>query len=73
MKKYLVSDPNILSGKPVIAGTRIPIASILTLLKEGYTLQAIHKQYPHVPLATIEGAINELVAHLDKDHATKIL
>jgi uncharacterized protein (DUF433 family) len=34
MKHYISSDPTILSGMPVITGTRVPIARILSLLKE---------------------------------------
>ncbi len=48
MSKYINSDPNILSGMPVIMGTRVPVARILSLLKEGYTLAAIHKQFDHI-------------------------
>jgi len=66
MKKYIVSDPNILSGMPVIAGTRVPIARILFLLKEGYTVEAIHDSFPHVPTKKIEKAISELVEALSE-------
>lgn len=73
MKKYIVSDPNILSGMPVIAGTRVPIAVILRLLKEGYTVELIHDHFPHVNIKKIEGAISELVEILaDNKHAAKI-
>lgn len=73
MKKYIVSDPNILAGTPVISGSRVPIARILFLLKEGYTIEAIHEEFPHVALTTIEGAVNELIETLSNNHASKIL
>jgi uncharacterized protein (DUF433 family) len=60
-KQYIISDPNILAGMPVIIGSRVPIARILFLLKEGYTVNAIHEEFPHVSLENIEGAINELI------------
>ncbi len=73
-KQYISSNPEIMTGKPVIAGTRVPISRILFLLKEGYTLDAIQDEYPHVPLKKIKGAVNELIDILDKsDHAAKIL
>ncbi len=50
-----------MSGQPVIAGTRVPISRILFLLKEGYTLEAIHEEYPHIPLVTLSGAIDEVI------------
>lgn len=64
MKKYIVSNPDILGGMPVIAGTRLPIARIVFLLKDGYTIETIHDDFPHVPLKDIEGAVNELVDQL---------
>jgi uncharacterized protein (DUF433 family) len=50
MGKYIISDPDILGGTPVIKGTRVPIGRILFLLKDGYTLEAIHEDYPHIDL-----------------------
>jgi uncharacterized protein (DUF433 family) len=59
MSKYIISDPNILSGMPVIKGTRVPIARILSLLKEGYTLEEIQEQFDHISLQTFERALEE--------------
>ncbi|HVF69702.1 MAG TPA: DUF433 domain-containing protein [Xanthomonadales bacterium] len=61
MKKYVVSDPNILGGTPVIKGTRVPIERILFLLKEGFTLDAIHDDYPHITVETLSKAIDEVI------------
>lgn len=65
MSKYINSDPNILSGMPVIMGTRVPVARILSLLKEGYTLAAIHKQFDHISLKTLEGALEEVATMIN--------
>ncbi len=74
MKSYISKDPQILGGMPVIAGTRVPMARIIFLLKEGYTIGTIHDEYPHVPLRTIEGAVTQLVRMLeDSKHASKVL
>lgn len=70
MSKYIVSDSNILGGKPVIKGTRIPIDQILFLLKDGFTTQAIHKLYPHVEQKTIEGTIDEAAELLNNTAQT---
>lgn len=61
MGKYIISAPAILSGMPVIKGTRVPIARILSLLKEGYTLEEIQEQFNHISLQTLEGALEEAV------------
>lgn len=58
--KFIVSNPTILSGTPVIRGTRIPIARVLFLLKQGYTLEDIHNEYDHVSVATLEKVIDEV-------------
>lgn len=59
MGKYIISDPAILSGMPVIKGTRVPIVRILTLLKEGYTVAEIQGQFDHISLQTLEGTLEE--------------
>ncbi|HCS79215.1 TPA: hypothetical protein DIV55_05770 [Patescibacteria group bacterium] len=64
--KYITSSSGIMGGKPVISGTRIPISRILFLMKEGYTPELIQAQYPHVPLSTIEAAINEAISMFEQ-------
>lgn len=61
MSTYITATPGIMSGKPVIAGTRVPISRIIFLLKQGYPLEAIHDQYPHIPLETLSKAIDEII------------
>ncbi len=72
--KYISATPEIMTGKLVITGTRVPVARILFLLKEGYTVEAIQEEYSHVPIKKIEGAVNELIELVDKaDYASKVL
>ncbi len=54
MSTYITSDPTILSGMPVIKGTRVPVGRILSLLKEGYMLEEIHTQFDHISLKTLQ-------------------
>ena len=72
MNRYIVSNPQILGGKPVIKGTRIPIGQILFLLKEGFTMEAINEDYPQVDKKTLEGAVEEAVK-LVEINASKVL
>lgn len=58
--KYIGSDPKIMGGNPVIKGTRIPVAVILSMLKQGYTVGEIHKMYDWISLKTLKGAIDEI-------------
>lgn len=64
MKNYISSKSEVMGGAPIVTGTRIPIARMLFLLKEGYTIEAIHDEYPWVPIKTIDGVVNELVKKL---------
>lgn len=70
MRKFIVSNPEILGGTPVIKGTRIPITRILFLLKDGYTVEAIHQDYPHVDQKTLEGAIDEAIEIVNSKNAS---
>jgi uncharacterized protein (DUF433 family) len=70
---YITSDPTILSGMPVITGTRIPIEVILYRLKEGYSIEAIHDLYPWVERNTLAGAIDEAIRQITHTfHAEKV-
>lgn len=74
MGKCIVSDPEILGGTPVIKGTRVPIGRVLFLLKEGYTLEAIHEDYPHIGIEMLSAAIDEAIEELNtKLHAKKVI
>jgi len=56
MNKITV-DPKILAGKPVVAGTRIPVYLILNLLANGYNFDKIIEAYPVLTRRDIETAI----------------
>ena len=72
LKKYISSDPEILGGSPVIAGTRIPIERLFHLLKQGYSLEALRKEYSWVDRKKIQYAVAYLVkAGLDAFQKTQ--
>jgi uncharacterized protein (DUF433 family) len=53
----IVSDPEILGGKPVIEGTRISVELILTRLGEGRSVVDILAEYPHLNRDQVTAAI----------------
>jgi uncharacterized protein (DUF433 family) len=61
MSKYILSDPTIMGGTPVIKGTRIPLEVILHRLKDGYSIEALQQMYNWVDLNTLTGAIEEAI------------
>jgi uncharacterized protein (DUF433 family) len=50
-------DPEVLSGKPVIKGTRIPVYLIIQLLANGLIEKEILKQYPSLKKQDIKAAL----------------
>jgi uncharacterized protein (DUF433 family) len=64
MKHFITTNPKIMGGLPCITGTRIPVAQILFLLKQGYSLKEIQEDYSWVSLATLEGVMQELAQQL---------
>ena len=51
------ADPDIMCGKPVIRGTRIPVALILTKLSAGLAAEAIIADYPRLTQDDIRAAL----------------
>lgn len=47
-KNSIVSDPEIMFGKPIIKGTRVPVDLILNKLAGGRTVEQLLKSYPHL-------------------------
>jgi uncharacterized protein (DUF433 family) len=44
----IVLDPNVLTGKPVIRGTRLSVEFIIGLMADGWTEADMVKNYPGV-------------------------
>ena len=53
----IISNPEILGGKPVIAGTRISVELILDRIASGMSVKEVLKDYPHLATNQIQAAI----------------
>lgn len=53
----IVSDPTIMMGKPVIAGTRITVEAILEKLAAGETVEQILEAYPRLTREGVKAAL----------------
>ena len=53
----IVVDREVLGGKPVIKGTRIPVYLILELLGSGLTESEVLNQYPTLKIEDIRAAL----------------
>jgi uncharacterized protein (DUF433 family) len=63
-QNFITQDPTILGGKPIIAGTRMSVESILELLSSGMEIKDILKEYPFLKKEQIQTAV---------DYAAKIV
>lgn len=56
-EKWIVSDPNVMMGKPVVAGTRITVELILEKLAAGETVEQVLDAHPRLTLEAIRAAL----------------
>ncbi len=64
--KRIIIDPQIMVGKPVIRGTRIPVELIVRMLGQGISESEILKEYPHLEPDDIRASLAyaaQLLAH----------
>ena len=52
-EERIILDPAILSGKPIIRGTRLAVEYVIGLLAEGWLASDITDQYPGVTDADV--------------------
>ena len=50
-------DPDVMVGKPVIAGTRVPVALVLRMIGQGIPGERILEEYPQLEAADIQAAV----------------
>jgi len=56
-KRLIVSDPRVMMGKPVIAGTRITVELVLEKLAAGETVEQILDAHPRLTKEAIQAAL----------------
>jgi uncharacterized protein (DUF433 family) len=56
-RDVIQSDPNVMMGKPVVAGTRITVESILDKLAAGETPEQILAAHPRLTREAIAAAL----------------
>jgi len=53
----VVVDPNILVGKPIIRGTRIPVYLIVELMASGMDVGEVLREYPELKEEDVKAAL----------------
>ena len=71
-KDYIVADPQVLVGKPVIKGTRLSVELILNRLADGWSEQDLYRSYPNLKPEALH-AVFAFAAEVmrDEDYITK--
>lgn len=56
--RYITSDEKILSGEPIIKGTRTPVRAIVEMWRMGNSPEEIVQGLPHLTLAQVFDALS---------------
>ena len=66
MKERIAVNPNVHFGKPCVAGTRVPVLSVLELVSEGLSFETIVRDYyPDLQIEDVRACVRyamEIVA-----------
>ena len=56
-REYIVVDPAVLVGKPVIKGTRISVELLLDRFADGWSYDDVLGAYPHLTREQVQAAV----------------
>ena len=60
--RYIVQDPKICGGEPVVLSTRVPVRTVLASLAEGATVAEILEDFPEVDTVIVPVSGGGLIA-----------
>ncbi len=55
--KFIVQDPKICGGQPVIRGTRVTLRTVLASVAEGATVREIREDFPSLTESSVRAVI----------------
>jgi uncharacterized protein (DUF433 family) len=64
--RYIVRSDKILSGEPIIKGTRTPVRAIVEIWRQGTLPEEISSQLPHLTLAQVFDALSYYSEHQEE-------
>jgi uncharacterized protein (DUF433 family) len=68
-RERITVDPKVLSGKPVIKGTRIAVEFVLELLANSWTVEDILTNYPQLKREDVAAALKYAAEILKEEKA----
>ena len=63
---YIVKDERILSGEPIIKGTRTPVRAVVELWRMGVAPEGVTQHLPHLTQAQVFDALSYYSDHQDE-------
>jgi uncharacterized protein (DUF433 family) len=66
---YVIKEDDILSGEPIIKGTRTPVRAIVEIWRLGVAPEEIPNRLPHLTLAQVFDALSYYSDHQDEINA----
>ena len=66
MNTAITQHPNIMSGVPCFAGTRVPVATLFDNLSDGATLQQFVEWFPGVSLEQAKAVLKQASEELPR-------
>ena len=64
---HIVSNPAILGGHPVFAGTRVPVATLFEYLADGLALDYFLESFPSVSREQASAALHYGLRHIERE------
>jgi uncharacterized protein (DUF433 family) len=68
--QYIVRDPNICGGEPILRGTRVTLRTVLASLAEGAKVEEILEDFPSLTEPAIRAVIAFAAASAEEDLPT---
>ena len=60
----IISNPEILGGKPVFKGTRVPVSNLIEYIESGFTVNDFLEGFPTVKKSQVKQVLNLLSKHI---------
>ena len=64
----ITCDPTVMSGQPVIKGTRVPVSVLLWMLAGGETTETVLANYPNISADDLKAALAFAAETLESPH-----
>ena len=78
--RYIIQNKEVLSGEPIVEGTRTPVRAIVELWRQGIAPEDIPHRLPHLRLAQVFDALSyysdhqeEINGYIERNHIAEAL